>query len=229
MARAADESAELAELHGKLTLLAEGAEARVLDRVAFGVLAGEHIGAQRLVQRVEHGRDAQVFGAVDVGGKLLPEFAQEGFPVELAIGDDVEFFFQACGEVIFHIAAEEVFEEGGDEAALVFRHERLALNADIAPVFQRRHGRGVGGGAADAEFFKALDQRGFGVARGRLGEGLVCVCLEKVCVLTFRHLRQAAFGVVVVIAGVVAFGVELDVAVKHQHLAGGAQAGALVF
>jgi len=173
-------------------------------------------------------RDAQVPGAVDVDGELFPEVPQEGFPVELAIRDDVELFFEAGGEVIFHVAREEVLQECGDEAAFVFRHQRLAFDADIAAVFQRRHGGGIGGRAADAEFLEPLDQRGFGVAgRGRR-EGLVGVGLEKVRMLTFHHFGKAAFGVVVIITGVMAFGIELDIAIEDDDLAGRAQDGALV-
>ena len=202
--------------------------ARVLDGLAFGVRAREHIGAERLVQRVEHVRDAQILGAVDVDGELFPEVPQEGFPIELAVRDDVELFFQAGGEIVFHIARKEVLEEGGDEAALVLWHQRLAFDADIAAVFQRRHGGRVGRRAADAEFLKALDQRSFGIARRGRREGLVGVGFQEIRMLTFRHLGQAALGVVIIVAGVMAFGVELDVAIEHDDLAGRAQDSALV-
>ncbi len=94
------------------------------------------------------------------------------FPRDLAIGDLVELLFEIGGEVIFDIALEEAFEKRGDKPALVLGQKRGLLFAHIAAVLQRREDLRVGRGAADAELFELLDQRGFAVARRRLGEVL---------------------------------------------------------
>jgi hypothetical protein len=48
------------------------------------------------------------------------------------------------------------------------RHERLALPEHVPAVLDRRDDGRVCGRPADAVGFQLLDQRGFGVARGRL-------------------------------------------------------------
>ena len=52
---ASDECAIAAELHGQLTLLAQGALARVFNRVSVSVLAREHICAEFFVQHIQNG------------------------------------------------------------------------------------------------------------------------------------------------------------------------------
>ena len=102
-----------------------------LDLVGLGHRTG-HYPAQMsggeqqrvAIARATAPRPAIIFADQDAGeahfGELLPEFGEEGFPVELAIGDDVELFLKAGGKIVFDIAGEEVFEEGRDEASLVF-------------------------------------------------------------------------------------------------------------
>jgi hypothetical protein len=88
-------------------------------------------------------------------------------------GDQVELLLQGGGEVVFDVAAEELLEEGGDQPALVLRHEALLLHPHIFAVAQHAEDRGVGRGPADAELLHPFHQRGLGEARRRLGEMLV--------------------------------------------------------
>ena len=89
---------------------------------------------------------------------MLPEFLQKGFPVELAIRNDVQLLFEPGGEIIFHIAPEEVLKERRHEASLVLGDQLFLLDADIVAIFQRGEGRRICRRAADAELFKLLDQ-----------------------------------------------------------------------
>ena len=132
----------------------------------------EDVRRQDLVQRIEHIGDAQFLDVFEGGREVLPEVAQHVLPVDLAGRDLVELLLEIGGEVIFHIAAEEAFEEGGDDAALVLGDEALLVEPHIAAVAQRLEDRDIGRGPADAEFFQLLDERGFRIARRRLGEML---------------------------------------------------------
>ena len=178
--------------------------------------------AEKLVEMIEHLGDAQVLGLVDVAGELPPELAQHLLPRQVAVGDPIELLLEVGGEVVFDIAPEKAFEEGGDEAALVLGDELPLLQPHIVAVAQHRERRRIGGGAADAEFLHLLDEGGFGVARRRLGEvlrRLDAVLAQPVACL---HGRQAA--ALVVVGGVVAaFLVEGEEAVEAHDLAGGAQ------
>ena len=119
--------------------------------------------------------------------------------IAVVVGDLVELFLKPGCEVIFHIAREEAFEEGGDDASLVFRHEALFVDAHIVTVAQHRERRGIGRRAPDAEFFHALDQCRFREARRRLGEMLVGLDALLRQAVTLRHRRQAAAVLVVLV------------------------------
>ena len=127
---------------------------------------------QHVVERVQHLRDPQILDVVDRADEIAPEILQHLLPGNLVVGDAVELFFQRGGKIIFDIAREEIFQERDHDAALVLAVQPLLLEPDIAAVFQHLQDRGVGRGPADAEFFHALDQGGFGEARRRLGEVL---------------------------------------------------------
>ena len=60
-----------------------------------------------------------------------------------------------------------------DHAAQIGGREVLFLQRHIVAVLQGGNDGGVGRGTADAEFFQFADQRGFGEARGGLGELLL--------------------------------------------------------
>ena len=104
--------------------------------------------------------------------EIAPELAQQVAPFDLVVGDTVELFFEVGGEIIFDIAGKEAFQERDDDAAAVFRHQPALVDADIFAVLQNLQDRGIGRGPADAELLHALDQRGLGVTRRRLGEVL---------------------------------------------------------
>src|SRR4051812_43724295 len=105
---------------------------------------------QQLIQGVDDFRTFDLAGGSDVRGKIAPEIAKHIFPRELAGGDAVELLLEISGEVELDVALEEILEIGGDDAALVLRHEPLALEADILALPQRLHRRGVGRGSPDA-------------------------------------------------------------------------------
>ena len=127
---------------------------------------------QHVVERIQHLGDAQILDVVDGADEADPEILQHLLPGNLVVGDAVELLFQRGGEVILHIAREEVFQERDHDAALVLAMQPLLLELDVAAVLQHLQDRGVGRGTADAELFHALDQRGFREARRRFGEML---------------------------------------------------------
>src|SRR6185312_6279273 len=86
--RAADEGAEFAELQRELAAAATGAAAGV-RAVRLG---REDVVRQKLVEGVQHLRNAQVLDLRGVARKLVPELPQHFLVVELAVGDFVELF-----------------------------------------------------------------------------------------------------------------------------------------
>src|SRR4029079_7919015 len=119
------------------------------------------------------------------------------------------------------VAGKEAFEERDYDAALVLAVQALLLELDVAAVLEHLEDRGIGRGPADAELFHALDQRGLGEARRRLGEMLgdrQRLPLERIV----RAHRGQAAGVLVLFV-VAAFLVEREEAVELDDLAGGAE------
>ena len=153
---------------------------------------GNRCGAEHLVERVDHLRDAQLLDVADRVGELAPEVAQQLAPGELVVGDAVELLLEAGGEVVFDIAGEEAFEERGEHAALVLGHQPLLVDAHIAAILEHLQDRGIGRGPADAELLHALDQRGFRIARRRLGEMLAGVDRALVELFALVDLGQTA-------------------------------------
>ena len=147
-----------------------------------------------------------------VAAKSRQKSRSTSFQDELAGGDAVELLLEVGGEIELDVALEEILEEGGDDAALVLRHEALAVEAHIVALAQRLHRRGIGRGPADAELLHLLDERGLGVARRRLGEMLARVDLLALDALAGRHRGQAAAFLVVLV--VAAFLVERQEAVE---------------
>ena len=74
---------------------------------------GNRCGAEHLVERVEHLRDAQVLDVADRGDEVAPEVAQQLAPGDLVVGDAVELLFETGGEVVFDVAGEEALQERG--------------------------------------------------------------------------------------------------------------------
>src|SRR5262249_53418368 len=121
--RAADESAELAELGAEPAGAAPRAPARGLAPIFAW---REEMRAQLLVELVEHLADAQLLGLANGGRECLPELAQHLAPVDAAARDVVELFLEMGGEVVLDVAREIGLQEGGDDAAAILRHEALA-------------------------------------------------------------------------------------------------------
>ena len=184
---AADESAVAADLEAEAALVA--------GRAGSGILLAldrrEHVGAEQIVERIEHLGHAQIRDVLDGGGEIAPEVAQDLLPVQLAGGNAIELCLQIGREVVLHIAVEEAFQERGHEPALVLRHQPLLVEADIFAVAQNGQRRGVGRGPADAELFHLLDQGRLGVARRRFGEVLNRRDLLKRGLFAFGQRRQA--------------------------------------
>ena len=99
---------------------------------------------EHLVQRVHHFGDAQIFNVANGADEVAPEVAQDLFPFQLVVGNEVELFFQARREVVLDIAHEEIFKERDDDAAFVFGNEPLLFNFHVVAFDQHGHRRGVG-------------------------------------------------------------------------------------
>ena len=179
------------------------------------------MGRQHIVEGIEHIGDAQFLDVGEGYGEILPEIAQHFFPVDLAVGDAVELLFQVGGEIIFDIAPEEAFEERGDDAALVFRDQAFLFQPHIAAVAQGGKNRHIGRRPSDAELFELLDDRGFRIARRRLGEMLGRFDFPHADLVGPRHGRQAP-GVLVFLV-VEIFMIDLEEAVEFHHRAVGAE------
>ena len=179
------------------------------------------MGREKLVQRIQHIGDAQFLHIIDGDREVTPEIAQHLLPVDLARRHLVELFLEVGGEVVFHIAPEEAFEECGHDAALVFRDQALLVDAHVAALTEGLEDRDVGRRAADAELFQLLDERGFGIARRRFGEMLHAADLPDADGVAPRHGGKPAR--ILVLAVVEAFGIDLEEAVELHHRAGGAE------
>ena len=94
------------------------------------------MGAEHLVQHIEDFPNAHVFDAIDRADEVAPEVAQHLAPVDLAVGDAVEIFFQTRGVVVFDVPGEEVFQERDDDAAFILRVQTLLFEAHVVAVFQ---------------------------------------------------------------------------------------------
>ena len=185
-----------------------------------------------------------VEGAVEIVDHLHPR--------DVAVGDAVEFLFDAGREVIVYDRLELRFEVVVDDHADVRRRKAVLLLAvafrevfrgelvareghlyvaaflpllvlldHVAAIDDRRDGRRIGRGASDAQFFEALDQRGFVVTRRGLREALRGGDLRRKQFVALGHLREqpfAAFGGLVVVRG---FGVEAQEAVEADDFARG--------
>ena len=222
---AADEGAELAELEPQAAVRAGRAIARVLAAIVVG---REEVGAEFLVELVEHFLDPQVLGLADGGGKCLPEFAQHLVPVDLAAGNIVELVLEMGGEAVFDVAGEIGLQERRDDTAAILGNEALAVDAHVIAALQHLDDAGVGRGTADAELLELLDQAGFRIARRRLGEMLLRHDLAPVHRLVLGDVGQDGAGLVVVALVVLAFVVEREEAVELHDRAGGAKLDGLV-
>ena len=84
---------------------------------------------QQLIERVDHFRDFQILGLVDRADEVAPEVAQHVAPRHFVVGDQIELFFEAGGEIVLDIFGEKAFEERDDDAAAVLRIAAAACRA----------------------------------------------------------------------------------------------------
>ena len=111
-------------------------------------------------------------------------------------------------------AADDLADIGGGEAAIV--------DFDIFAITQRGNDAGIGGRPADAVLFERFDQRGFGVARRRLGEMLLGVQRGEHHDIALLHGRQYVIAVFIDVV-VAPFLIDGDVAGFDQCRAVGTQ------
>ena len=181
-----------------------------------------------LVEGVDDIGNAQALRFLDLGREPVPELLQQRAPVDTPVRDRVELLLQVSGELVLHIALEEVLQEGRDNAPAVFRQEAFALQPNIVAVLQDLDDRGVGGGAADAELLQPLDQTRLRIARRRLGEMLLGLHRLALRRLAFCHGRQGLPVLVIVRPVVLTFTVELQEPVEADDRAGRPQYGSAV-
>jgi hypothetical protein len=181
------------------------------------------VGAQQLVQRLQHVADAQVLDFADRMHELAPEIAQDVLPLELAVGDEVELLLQVRREVVLHVALEKALQKRRDEAALVLGDQTLLVDLDVVALLQHGERGGIGRRTADAQLLHALDQRCLGEARRWLGEVLLGLDAPVLQSVALGKRRQAAavillgfLGLAVARPVVAAFLVELEEALE-QH------------
>ncbi len=216
--RAADECTELAGLEVELA----GAAAWALTWIAAVGTRFVDVFAEHRIEHVQHFGHAHVLDAVDGADEVGPEIPQDLLPGDFIIRDFVELLFEIGGEVELDVTREEVLQERDDDAALVFGGQALFLELHIAAVLQHLQDRCIGRRPADAEFFHALDQRGFREARWRLGEVLRDVEALALQRFAFAHGGEAAALFIIRIV-VAAFLIDCKEAVELDDLTGGAQ------
>ena len=131
-----------------------------------------------------------LLGALQLCGKVAVEPAQHAAPVDLALLDLVELLFHRGGKAQIDDVREALEHEIVDHVAQNGGAQILALLDDILAAEDGGDGRGVGRRAADALFLHGADERGLGVARGRLGKVLGALELFQVDGLTLVQVGQ---------------------------------------
>ena len=139
----------------------------------------------------------------------------------------IKLVFKIGGEVIANIFTEIIGEECRDQPSLILWDQAVFVLFDIPTVLNRRHDRRIGRRAADAQFFHALDQSGFGIARRRLREMLLWVDRFLFRLLALGQLWQALV-IIIDNAVIAAFFVDRDEAFKDHNLTVGTQNNLLI-
>ncbi len=129
------------------------------------------------------------------------EGLQERDPRPLAAGDLVELLLHPGGELEVDVVAEVLDEQVVDDEGDRFRVEPALLDPDVAAIDDRRDRGGIGRRTADAVLLERLDERRLGEAWRRLGEMLGRGDLANGRGIALGEGRQAATGLVVVVAG----------------------------
>ena len=118
------------------------------------------------------------------------EIGQQCFPVLLALFHGIQTGLHNGGE--FHVddVVEPFHHQAGDHLAQCCGSKALILLDDVFPILNGRNGGSIGGRTANTLFFHGLDQRGFGVACGRLGKMLLLGDLAGLSFFTNTQIRQ---------------------------------------
>ena len=216
--RAADESAEFAELDAETA----GFAFRTAARIAAVFPFGEQVFGQHFVDLVDHFAHLQRRDGVDVFDKFGPETGQQLAPFHFPGGNVVEEFFHLCGKVIFDVFMEEIFKKCGDDSSAFFGDKAQFFHLDVFAFLQDGDDGRISGRPADAQFFQFFDQTGFGKARRRRGKVLVGKDFALGFLFARFDVRQDAVFVVFLFV-VKTFLIKLQKAVKSNNLAVGAQ------
>ena len=114
-----------------------------------------------------------LFGILEILLEFLVEVGQGVGPLLFAFFDFVEFLFQTRGVLHIENVAEVFDQQIGDDQADFGRRKFAADFLHVLPLLNGGENRRVGRRAADAALFEFFHQRGFVVARRRLGEVLL--------------------------------------------------------
>ena len=91
------------------------------------------------------------------GDEVVPEEADELFPVAMVDGDGVEVVFHGGGKADVHDHGEVVFQEAGDDFAEFGGAEGPFFFNGVVAALDLIHDGGVGGGAPDTVLFELFD------------------------------------------------------------------------
>src|SRR4029077_2112570 len=105
--------------------------------------------------------------------EFFPELLYGFAPVELALFDFVELFFEARGESDVKNVFETFYEKNADTLTKHGRVKTPLLFSNVFALDERRNNGRVSRRAADAVFFEFFHQRCIVEARRRLGEMLL--------------------------------------------------------
>ena len=142
-------------------------------------------------------------------------------PVRLAALDLIEVLFHLCREVHVHDVGELLQHQAVHGPAQQGGLELLLLPLHIAAVDDGGDDGGVGGGAADAVLLQRLDEGGFGVAGGGLGELLLALQLPQLEHLPLLEGRKAGLLLFLLVGGLFVQGGET---VEGDRVAAGLEA-----
>ena len=157
---------------------------------------------------------------VDVAGAEV-ELGQLGVAVATAGRDLVEDVLHAGGELVGDLPREVLLQQPDHRERQPGGHQRGALLVDVAAVEDRADDRGVRRRAADLPLLQLTDQRGFGVARRRLGLVAGGPDRRGGHGVALGDRGQPGLPVVGVALVVAALDVGLEEAVEGDHPAGG--------
>ena len=133
----ADKAACLTKLQRQPALATGWTGARVeVDGRSVFLLRREEMGAKHVIHHVDDFSDAQFLGFFDQRVEICPERGQHVFPLEATARNVVELLFEVSGEVVFHVTAEEVGEEGNDDPSTLSRNKSLLVQAHVFAVLQ---------------------------------------------------------------------------------------------